>query len=267
MTRRRRSSPFSLFAFQDIITSVTGIMVLLTLMLTLELLHRKETSPAVRTEVVNTRLRSAVGENRREIERLRQLLAAERAEILSVAEFDPQSVAQQLADLQELTEDLEGNLTELGGEQAETARQRNAVLAEQDRREDDAQTLEQLLEEIRTQRDQMARMQQSNRTIYNAAEGADKAAWLVEVSNDGLQTAPVGRAAVPQRFVSVTEFRQWITARDAQREYFVLLVKPQGVARFQAALETLQQFNFDVGFDLLSHDQTAIDPQTGAGVE
>ncbi len=44
MPRKRHSSPFSLFAFQDIITSVTGIILLLTLILTLELSQRDSSS-------------------------------------------------------------------------------------------------------------------------------------------------------------------------------------------------------------------------------
>ena len=51
MSRRRsaRQSAFSLFSFQDIITSVTGIMVLITLLLAVELINRTEASPPMQT--------------------------------------------------------------------------------------------------------------------------------------------------------------------------------------------------------------------------
>ena len=40
MSRKRKGAPFSLFAFQDAITSVCGVVVLITLMLALELTRR-----------------------------------------------------------------------------------------------------------------------------------------------------------------------------------------------------------------------------------
>ena len=54
MSRRRRNhttAAFSLFAFQDIITSVTGVMIMITLLLAVELVNRVEQSPAVQTTV------------------------------------------------------------------------------------------------------------------------------------------------------------------------------------------------------------------------
>ena len=47
--RRHRNQPFSLFSFQDIITSVTGIVILLTLVLTLDLITRRQSSPAAQS--------------------------------------------------------------------------------------------------------------------------------------------------------------------------------------------------------------------------
>ena len=51
--RRRRSAPFSLFAFQDIITSVTGIMLVITMLLALELLERTDVAPPQATAAIS----------------------------------------------------------------------------------------------------------------------------------------------------------------------------------------------------------------------
>ena len=44
MSRRRKSNdnPFTLFAFQDIITAVTGILILITLILSLSLVEQPQ---------------------------------------------------------------------------------------------------------------------------------------------------------------------------------------------------------------------------------
>ena len=64
MARRRvvASTAFSLFSFQDIITSVTGIMVLVTLMLALELITRVQTSAPAQTAVQTKRVEVTVEE-------------------------------------------------------------------------------------------------------------------------------------------------------------------------------------------------------------
>ena len=63
MSRRgRNKSAFSLFVFQDIIMSVTGIMILITLILSLEMMERQEESPRERTSEIISQLKAAVGE-------------------------------------------------------------------------------------------------------------------------------------------------------------------------------------------------------------
>lgn len=271
MPRRRAASPFSLFSFQDIITSVTGIMILVTLMLTIELLYRKEHSPAAKTAQIAQRLQQAVESHRREAERLdreveelRRELARAQTEILHLAAFDPQRVVSQTAELRELTAALEARLGEVRAEQAAAELRRQAAAQEQARRADDSKTLQQLLTDIRESEQQLERLKQSNRVIYNAANGAAKRPWLIELSAREMLVAPAGASARAERFADLAAFRQWLDRRDAGSEYFVLLVKPTGIERFTPALETLRQLQFDTGFDLLLENQTAVDPHFGA---
>ncbi|HRA88094.1 MAG TPA: hypothetical protein PK992_08495, partial [Planctomycetaceae bacterium] len=72
---------------------------------------------------------------------------------------------------------------------------------------------------------------------------------------------------VPQSFATTDEFVQWVTSQDHSSQYFVLLVKPASIDTFAVVRKALQDRQFDVGYDLLRSDQTAIDPQTGAGVQ
>ena len=73
MRRRRRESGFSLFAFQDIITSVTGIMILVTLVLAIELIERTESSPKVMTAQTTDQLKSQIVANEKEIQSLESI--------------------------------------------------------------------------------------------------------------------------------------------------------------------------------------------------
>ena len=63
MSRRGRArSAFSLFSFQDIITCVSGIIILITLLLAVDLSQRKQSSPAVDTAKLAEQLRQAIAQ-------------------------------------------------------------------------------------------------------------------------------------------------------------------------------------------------------------
>ena len=55
--RRAGAPPISLFSFQDIITSVTGIMILVTLMMSIELVQRNQQGGAVRMSTAHVETR------------------------------------------------------------------------------------------------------------------------------------------------------------------------------------------------------------------
>jgi hypothetical protein len=76
--RKGNSVPFSLFAFQDIITSVTGIILLITMMMALELVQNMQRAASApqeqKSSAVEQTLRGAIEENSQEIVRLERLL-------------------------------------------------------------------------------------------------------------------------------------------------------------------------------------------------
>lgn len=267
MARRKKSMAFSLFAFQDIITSVTGIMVLVTLILALELIQRKGSSPSAKTAAIVSQTRTAVAQNESEIQQLKSRLETGREQMLQVAAFDATHVSQKLKDLEELNDDLDRELDEYAKESAAAAKRRDQAKAEQDRRSADPQTLEKLTADVQKEKELIEKLRQSNRTIFKPPEGVSKTPWLVEVSGEGLIAARWGESAPPKRFQNPTELRTFAAGRDKGSEYFVLLVKPAGIDDFQQAQNLLKTAGFDVGFDLLRTDQTAIDPETGAAVQ
>jgi hypothetical protein len=267
MARRKKSMAFSLFAFQDIITSVTGIMVLVTLILALELIQQKESSPPVKTAQVVSQTRAAVAQNEVEIQQLQSRLETGREQMAQVAAFDATHVSQQLKDLKELNDDLDRELDEYAEESEAAARRKDEAKAEQDRRSSDSQTLEQLTADVKKETELIEKLRKSNRTIFKPPEGASKTPWLVEVSGEGLIVAQWGVSAPPKRFQNPAELRDFAAGRDKGSEYFVLLVKPAGIENFGQARSLLKRAGFDVGFDLLRTDQSALDPETGAAVQ
>lgn len=114
--RGRAGAAFSLFSFQDIITSVTGIMILVTLILALELIQRKEASPTEKTEEIIEDLDSTVAEMQKRIE----VVQRERKKIKpELPHLDRIAIQRDLADVEEANKRLDDQVKELEGQKRE----------------------------------------------------------------------------------------------------------------------------------------------------
>lgn len=258
--RNRNSSTFSLFAFQDIITSLTGIIILITMILMLDLINRKHNSPEIKTEETINILQQASVEMQQEIEEFREQLALN----TDLIRFDPQTLREQVPELTYLNQKLNERLLHLRKEETDTKRRAKEIQDERESRSSDRQTLKILRVELEKSRKDLEKMRKSNRIIFNPTPGDTKSPSLIEIDANRLLTAKVGVTAPPKMFSSATAFQSWISGKDPQKEYFVLLVKPSGIDFFEQVRSILTKDGFDIGYDLLTSDQTAVDPQTGA---
>ena len=271
MSRRGKNDPaFSLFAFQDIITSVTGIMILVTLILALELMERVASSPTQRTadaiEGIESAMHSVsqveatITQNQLRIAELQARLANTTEQIGEVASVDQRGVQADVDDMHQMDTQLAADLRKLAERLSETTRQKEQL--DQQMQEFDPEAVKQMLEDVKEKERQLDEMK--NRIIFNPTDGDAKVPWLVEVTSTGFTVAKTGVSAPPTTHASAAAFQAWAQNRDKSSEYFVLLVKPDGIANFERAQPQLRQLGFDVGYDLLDPEQVAIDPETGA---
>jgi hypothetical protein len=275
MSRRGRGgTPISLFAFQDIITSVTGIMILITLILALEVIQKREGSPQNRTKQLTEELQQAVQQSaavkstmsaaQAEIEHLRSSLKSSETELLDSVKVDAAQVARQLADLAELNKLLEAELaaSNRSVQEAEVASQ--SMEETKKSKAQDHQDLEKINETVQQKLAELQKLRQANRVIFNTSQSGPKTPWLVELGTDKILAAEAGKKVPPQTFASPAAFVAWSRKQNRASQYFVLLVKPATITQFETVRQNLEKAGFDVGFDLLKADQTAIDLQTGA---
>ena len=263
--RKRNTAAFSLFAFQDIITSVTGIMILVTLILALELIQRKEQSPPQKTAELIEQSQAAIEANRRETEQIDSELKQRNVEAVELAGVDVTRLKRQSEDVSRQNQQMKDELDRLGRERDKADMRRNQAKKAKAKHADDPKNLQQLQEQIARKEKELKTIKQSNRVIYNPAKGSSKSPWLVEVAAGKVLVAPMGKSAKPHVFPSAAAFQGWLGKRNPNAEYFVLLVKPSGIKFFDEIRKALQQRKFDVGYDLLPASKTAIDPEKGAG--
>jgi len=278
MSRRGRETvAFSLFSFQDIIMSVTGIMILVTLILALELIQYKETSQDQRTRELVHSLQDAVADaqqwqeavlrNQARMKELQDSLSRGATRLSELAGIDLRRLRDEVADLEQQNENLDRELTDLERQSREAERQEEETKRLQEELAEGEPALEQLIEEIQQKRESLEELKKSKRVIYNRSPGDEKTPWLVEITDAELIAAEAGMSGRPQTFSEVPAFAVWLAQRDPNAEYFVLLVKPEGIAKYAAARQVLRRGGFDMGYDLLAADQEAIDPEKGAAVE
>jgi hypothetical protein len=270
--RPKRSNPISLFSFQDIVTSVTGIMVLVTLLMALELSQRQLGAPAVQTAAIADDLQAAIASAEHESRTLEARIAAGGDAVNEMAGFDANRVKAELADLKLQTPKIERDIAELR-QRVESARgRRQSAQAKHEARRADRELADQLAEKIAQTQQRMERLRTSNRIIYNRAKNAVKDAWIVETTDQQIAAAPLGTATRPTVFVGGTRDERvnaclaWAKGRDRAKEYFLLIVKPDGIETFSDLRDGLSNLGFDLGFDVVAADQTVIDPETGAGI-
>lgn len=278
MSRRGRSTgaAISLFSFQDIITSVTAIMILLVLILTLELISStRQRGVAAEDRRVASGLRAAVDAMEREVGSLQ-------AELETLQAAATRSAAFSAADIRARERTASGRASELEEELALLeSRLRTASAA---RRRSEADLLaarsarpESSADHVKAMEVRAAEIEAANRAererqrqarsgdsppaaptlMFNTPPGELLAPRLVEVSGDGLKTLePGGRK--PRTFRGPgREFDAWLEALDSTGEYVVVILRPSGVRLYDQVVAAVKKADVGVGAELVG-ESTAV---------
>ena len=257
--RRSTSNSVSFFAFQDIITSVVGIFVLITLIMAIELAQT----------VADANEHSSQGVS---IELLKSLASLEVGTLEMQAEFDALSSAQNAAsglnrfNREQALSDAQARLNQI---QQRTAR------VEQDL-EDVKKSLvqakkieEQLLaqnQSAEAEREELKHLQDKRKEIerYSAVFEIDKplifrdqtqegrSVVLVKLDKDEILVADSATAKT-QKFTGkprLAKFSAWLANTQLNSRQFLVIVKPLGVDDFEEVKNSLDDARATWGFDV-----------------
>ncbi len=264
--RKRQTAPFSLFSFQDIITSVTGIVILIALLLAIEVVYQRAASPTGRRQLLVRESQAALLDAQQQIAAIEARLAGESSLLDELASAIPERMAEEDAELQKRSEELRREIQAL--EKAEL-RQQGEVQAAQTRdfdRRTDRTRAAALQAEVERLNEQRKSLHEGGRLFFRATQGT-KRAWLTEISLQAIRCAAIDDPDNPvsikgstaeDRVKSLLAFAR---RRPSDREYFVLFVKPGAEAQFEVISTVLEKQGFDIGFDLLGENQTVVPPR------
>ena len=246
----------SFFAFQDIIACTTGIMVLLTLMLVMELLTRTlgatDAAEAVEAPVDLTK---AVAKAVTEQEQLQRKFEAN-AELLERLSSGPVVTEGQITELERKVRDHEeaiklvrsrmdeakGELEEIGGVLARTE-----------------QEVEELESKTAAWAEELARRRRETPVTVVDKSGDDAKPLFVECGAGLYVVARIPQEGpdtwVPREVVrfegadAKDRFLVWARRRDPGAEKFVLLMRPEAAGDWDEVRESLKGKGFSVGWD------------------
>lgn len=264
MKRRRVRPTVSLFAFQDIITSVVGIFVLITLIMVLELAQTVADAGTATMESVSKALLDSLAMMELEVDQLQaeyDQLSEARGKMAGNNRFNRE---QRLADAQrqigqkkqaiertiELTAETQQSLVEAKKIEEQLLAEGQAVEAEQQLildLQDKQQEVQRYSSIIATEKPIVFRDQTDHGRAVVLVRLEDSHILINDsASRDSRDFSGSSRTSV---------FQTWLSKVDLTKRQILLIVKSSSVADFEAVKESLNSEHAVWGFDVAANDQ------------
>lgn len=259
MSKRRTSLSFSLFAFQDIITAVTGILLLITITLAIILITTEKAIPVEDRTKYHQDLQ-------KEVAKLAEQVDAIQADLVEVKKKSEGLSRLQGEQLKREVEYVVRNV-KIANSRVEELKQKKEVFgkawSEQVSRDENMSTAlknknSKLKQELNDIVQTLSDMRTRNQFIFNLPEDINKRAWLLQVSKGKLELAPVDGKLAPKTFGTTNDFLKTLKNYPRKKHYFVLFVKPSGVPNSEAIQAKLDLLAFDFGIDAISEDSSIV---------
>lgn len=264
MKRRRVRPNVSLFAFQDIITSVVGIFVLITLIMVLELAQTVADAGTATMESVSQALLDSLAMMEQEVDQLQDeydQLSEAQGKLAGSNRFNRE---QQLADAQQQAE------------QAKRAIERTIEMTEETQQSlvDAKKFEEQLLAEgqaVEAEQQQILDLQDKQQEVqrYSSIMEIEKPIVFRDQTDHGRAVVLVrledshilinDSASRDSHDFSggsrTKDFQSWLSRVDLTKRQILLIVKSSSVADFEPVQEALSSERAVWGFDVAANDQ------------
>lgn len=283
MSGRRSAHPsISLFSFQDIVTSVTAILILVVLILTLELISRKFVEAAGSAAATTTTIKDSVAELEALVARLQAALPEQDATRqlrapLPTTERDVRILRDQRARLLGQVEDarrVRDESRRLAEAAVEELKRQESLETEMQQQEREAEEVaietKRLNESNAEERDRLealqdelkARPQGETELVYRRPRDTSRQSWLLEVSEAGLVALRLGTGRpepLGQSGNTHSRFTAWAGRLTTHGDYVLVLIRPSGIEAVEPVLTTLKARGIPHGTDFIGEEQEVHD--------
>lgn len=273
MGKRRSQAAFSLFSFQDIITSVTAILILIMLLLTLEMISRRRMDAVAEPRITRRHLETIIDSLEGLASRLRDDVATATQDLVarrSRAELDADMrrtetelavASARLAETQHTRNAVALALREADERAAQMESQRDvlaAVAADADRDRQEAERLERANQQARD--GDMQRRKAGAELVFNPPQQAGRRSWMLVIHGDGIDAFQLGAERQESLGVDTgvdSALARWIESLDHAGDQCLLLLRPSADHDLVVHIESaLNAAGVQYGMDLVGEEQT-----------
>jgi TolA-binding protein len=242
MSKRRRGSddPVSLFSFQDIITALSGVLILLVLIMAIQIAAQKAVSAKSTVEESNDPLKERIDRLAVDLAKVRELSRNARPDAVQQAR---EMIAKE-SELASRNTDLDAATRELNKLQ-ELLKNRMQLLGTK------GQQAAALAEDLEKTLEYNADMRVKNNVYFIPEVGFQKTPRTFAVRRFRLYRGHLGD---PKSVVTIkagamlgARLRRQLANYDQASHHIVLLVKPSGTTCYDDAVEVVKQSRFDFG--------------------
>lgn len=267
MGRRTQEQAFSLFSFQDIITSVTGILILVTLFLVLSIAQTKnvveakdesETIEALKKQIEAAKLKVAT-ENAALTK-----MNDELKEIVTTAEIERRD-----RESKSKIELLQGRLAQLNPMLKSLQEAKKEIEAKVQANAERKSEIEKTSKQLTQIKVALEKLSENKLVFLNVVREAGKVPWIIEIHEKKVLVANYETLAEVKVFEGeiaslVKQVREWSTQRDKSTEYFVMVVHPDGIEQYSMLRRLFESEGFDVGVEILGEGSEVLATEGGA---
>ncbi len=258
MKRRNNGPSVSFFAFQDIITAVVGIFILITLLLVLELAQRVEAAAATPTADISSVLEmieTLQGEVDRMTEEIQQRIDSQN-ETAGINEFNRQEETEKLEDknkiLQQQIVAANEMASDLANRLAAAKQEENKLLLKSQELASQRALLEELEKRLAQVQNEINRLESDDTPVFRDQTEQGRFITLI--------TLAAGKIEIRD---ALTKFKQdysgprrandlfaWLDANDLSSRQIYLVIKPGGTTDFHAVQEHLDDSGAVYGYNV-----------------
>lgn len=265
MARRRRLGPsLSFFAFQDIITAVVGIFILITIILILELVQRVEAA-SVESKQAAQPVVDALEAIESEVARLRDDLESrtnEQAEFTEVNAFNRDEKLEELRSRVVAAQrriEMANDRIRAGQSEHEKAKADDKQLKmETAKLESVREELEELEDRESKLRQQIEYLSEDASQIFRDQLDDGRSLTLVTLTGREVRVKDaLTRSSQTMRGARrLDDFRAWLTTHASTQRHFFLRIQPGGAADYQSLKEALVESGASYGFTVVDSNES-----------
>jgi hypothetical protein len=263
MSRRRRQvSAISLFAFQDIITSVVGIFILVIICMILQLreTQTKSGSPVHNYQELLTKQQEIALDSQNLSKSLGELTAS-LFQAKGSNRFSEELASQELEVLERMMRErfqrAEKELLQVTELREETERDKERLLFKQAALGPQFEEMESIQDQLTRVKQDMQQLEFEKPMVFAKTQLNGRPLCILEVKGDSVNwmatTNGTKRSWVlPDQRVALL---QWLGSREASQWHFLILLKPSGAGEFFQIRQELKDAGVKLGFDVVAEDQ------------